>query len=115
MSDLGQRIQDLLARIPEGQREAASALLVEYGPRLFESLKGFSRRPEARPLTEIIESHSRLGSSPNNHRRRTQRTPPGEIVQADRIASQIEPLDDAAAIEDQLESLGRPDRQSTPL
>ena len=36
MADLNQQVQDLLARVPEGQRQAAGALLVQYGPRFFE-------------------------------------------------------------------------------
>ena len=36
MADLNQQIQDLLACVPECQRQAAGALLVQYGPRFFE-------------------------------------------------------------------------------
>ena len=36
MTDLNTRISDLLARVPEPQRQAASALLAQYGPRFFE-------------------------------------------------------------------------------
>jgi hypothetical protein len=36
MADLNQQVQDLLARVPEAQRQAAGALLVQYGPRFFE-------------------------------------------------------------------------------
>ena len=66
MSDLGQRIQDLLARIPEGQREAASALLVEYGPRLFEMAQedawAYLRRLMAGDIEAVAELDSKLSS-----------------------------------------------------
>ena len=66
MSDLGQRIQDLLAHIPEGQREAASALLVEYGPRLFEMAQedawAYLRRLMAGDIEAVAELDSKLSS-----------------------------------------------------
>ena len=36
MSNLNERVQQLLARVPDDQRQAAAALLAQYGPRLFE-------------------------------------------------------------------------------
>ena len=43
MADLNQqalgapeRVQDLLARVPQSQRQAAAALLAQYGPRFFD-------------------------------------------------------------------------------
>ena len=36
MSDLNDRIQQLLAKVPDPQRAAAASLLAQYGPRLFE-------------------------------------------------------------------------------
>ena len=66
MSDLGQRIQDLLARIPEGQRQAASALLVEYGPRLFEMAQedawAYLRRLMAGDIEAVAELDGKLSS-----------------------------------------------------
>jgi hypothetical protein len=35
MADITQQMQDLLAKVPESQRQAAGALLVQYGPQLF--------------------------------------------------------------------------------
>jgi len=36
MSELTDKAQVLLAKVPEAQRQAAAALLTEYGPRFFE-------------------------------------------------------------------------------
>jgi len=36
MTDTDTRVHDLLARIPLAQRQAAAALIAQYGPRLFE-------------------------------------------------------------------------------
>ena len=66
MSNLNQKVQDLLARIPEGQREAASALLVQYGPRLFEMAQEdawqYLRRLMAGDIEAVAELDSKLSS-----------------------------------------------------
>lgn len=36
MTNFDERVRELLARIPDGQRQAAAALLAQYGPRFFE-------------------------------------------------------------------------------
>jgi len=66
MSDLGQRIQDLLARVPESQRQAAAALLAEYGPRLFEMARedawAYLRRLMAGDIEAVAELDAKLSS-----------------------------------------------------
>ena len=66
MSDLNQRIQDLLARIPESQRQAAMALIVQYGPRLFdlaqEDAWGYLRRLMAGDLDVVAELDGKLSN-----------------------------------------------------
>jgi TRAP-type C4-dicarboxylate transport system substrate-binding protein len=66
MADLNQRIQDLLARIPEAQRQAAASLLAQYGPRLFElaqeDLLQYLRRLLAGDITAVAELDSKLSN-----------------------------------------------------
>lgn len=66
MSDLGQRIQDLLARVPESQRQAAAALLAEYGPRLFEMARedawAYLRRLMAGDIEAVAELDAKLST-----------------------------------------------------
>ena len=66
MSNLNQKVQDLLSRIPGDQRQAASALLVQYGPRLFEMAQEdawqYLRRLMAGDIEAIAELDSKLSS-----------------------------------------------------
>jgi len=66
MSNLNQKVQDLLSRIPEDQRQAASALLVQYGPRLFEMGQEdawqYLRRLMAGDIEAVAELDSKLSS-----------------------------------------------------
>ena len=66
MANLNQQIQDLLARLPESQRQAAGALLVQYGPRLFELAQedawGYLRRLMAGDLEVVAELDGKLSS-----------------------------------------------------
>ncbi|MCE5327903.1 MAG: hypothetical protein LLG01_15965 [Planctomycetaceae bacterium] len=62
--DLTQRISDLLARVPEAQRQAAGSLLAQYGPRLFdlavEDAWGYLRRLMAGDLEAMAELDAKL-------------------------------------------------------
>jgi len=71
MADLNQqalgapeRVQDLLARVPQSQRQAAAALLAEYGPRFFdiaqEDAWQYLRRLMAGDLDAMAELDARL-------------------------------------------------------
>jgi TRAP-type C4-dicarboxylate transport system substrate-binding protein len=66
MSDLSERVQQLLARIPEDQRQAATALLAEYGPRLFELAQEdawqYLRRLMAGDIEAVAELDSKLSN-----------------------------------------------------
>ena len=66
MSDLNERIQGLLARIPEDQRQAAAALIAQYGPRLFELAQEDAwqhlRRLMAGDLDVVAELDSQLSN-----------------------------------------------------
>ena len=66
MSDFNQRLQELLARIPEDQRQAAAALLAQYGPRLFEMAQEdawqYLRRLMAGDLDVVAELDSKLSN-----------------------------------------------------
>ncbi|HPD17390.1 MAG TPA: hypothetical protein PLE19_20830 [Planctomycetota bacterium] len=66
MSDLSERVQQLLARIPEDQRQAATALLAEYGPRLLdlaqEDAWQYLRRLMAGDLDVVAELDSKLSN-----------------------------------------------------
>lgn len=64
MADLNQRVQDLLARIPDSQKQAATALISQYGPRLFdlaqEDAWAYLRRLLAGDLDAVAELDGRL-------------------------------------------------------
>jgi len=68
MSETNERIQQLLARVPEEQRQAAVALLAEYGPRLFdlalaqEDAWQYLRRLMAGDIEAVAELDSKLSS-----------------------------------------------------
>ena len=66
MSDLNQKVQDLLARIPEDQRQAATALLIQYGPRLFDMAQEdawqYLRRLMAGDIEAVAELDSELST-----------------------------------------------------
>ncbi|MEI7835255.1 MAG: hypothetical protein WCK05_02455 [Planctomycetota bacterium] len=61
---LTERMTQLLALVPEGQREAAAALLVQYGPRIFELAKEdglqYLRRLMAGDLDVVLELDAKL-------------------------------------------------------
>jgi len=66
MSDLNQRIQDLLGRIPENQRQAATAILAQYGPGFFELAQEdawqYLRRLMAGDLDVVAELDGKLSN-----------------------------------------------------
>lgn len=66
MADIGTKISDLLAKIPEPQREAALVLLTQYGPRLWEIAQEdawqYLRRLMAGDLMAVVELDSKLSS-----------------------------------------------------
>ena len=66
MSDLNERIQQLLAKVPEEQRQAAAALLAQYGPRFFELAEEdawqYLRRLMAGDLAVVAELDGRLSN-----------------------------------------------------
>ena len=66
MSEMNERIQQLLARVPEERRRAAAALLAEYGPRLFdlaqEDAWQYLRRLMAADIEAAAELDARLSS-----------------------------------------------------
>jgi len=66
MTDLNTRISDLLARVPEPQRQAASALLAQYGPRFFEMAQEdawqYLRRLMAGDLDVVAELDGKLSN-----------------------------------------------------
>mgnify|MGYP000029445101 CR=1 FL=1 len=66
MSEMNERIQQLLARVPEEQRQAAAALLAEYGPRLFdlaqEDAWQYLRRLMAGDLDVVAELDGKLSN-----------------------------------------------------
>jgi hypothetical protein len=66
MKNLDIRIQNLLAGVPESQRQAAAALLVQYGPRLFEMAQEdawqYLRRLMAGDLDVVAELDSKLSN-----------------------------------------------------
>jgi len=66
MSVLNQRVQELLARIPEDQRQAATALLAEYGPRLFELAQEDAWQYLRRLMAGDIEAAAELDSKLSN-------------------------------------------------
>lgn len=66
MSEMNERIQQLLARVPAEQRQAAAALLAEYGPRLFdlaqEDAWQYLRRLMAGDIEAVAELDAKLSS-----------------------------------------------------
>jgi hypothetical protein len=66
MSDLNQQIQELLAKVPAEQRQAAAALLSQYGPRFFELAQEdawqYLRRLMAGDLDVVSELDSKLSN-----------------------------------------------------
>ena len=64
LDTLSEKMTKLLALVPESQREAATALLVQYGPRLFEVAKedalGYMRRLMAGDLDVVLELDAKL-------------------------------------------------------
>jgi len=66
MADLNTRISELLAKVPEPQRQAAAALLAQYGPRFFELAQEdawqYLRRLMAGDLNVVAELDSKLSN-----------------------------------------------------
>ena len=66
MSDLNTRISELLAKVPEPQRQSAAALLAQYGPRFFELAQEdawqYLRRLMAGDLDVVVELDSKLSN-----------------------------------------------------
>jgi TRAP-type C4-dicarboxylate transport system substrate-binding protein len=66
MSNLNERVSALLAKVPEEQRQAAVALLAEYGPRLFdlaqEDAWQYLRRLMAGDIEAVAELDAKLSS-----------------------------------------------------
>ncbi|MCY2930415.1 MAG: hypothetical protein NTV86_13125 [Planctomycetota bacterium] len=64
LETLNEQITKLLALVPESQREAAAALLVQYGPRFFELAKEdalqYLRRLMAGDLDVVLELDAQL-------------------------------------------------------
>lgn len=64
MSDLQEKINELLAKVPDAHREAAAALLAQYGPRFFELAQAdawqYLRRLMAGDLEAVAELDGRL-------------------------------------------------------
>jgi hypothetical protein len=64
MTDLQAQISEMLAKVPESQRQAAAALLVQYGPRFFELAQEdawqYLRRLMAGDLDVVAELDSAL-------------------------------------------------------
>ena len=66
MADMNQQIADLLAKVPDAQRQAAAALLAQYGPRLFDMAQAdawqYLRRLMAGDIEVVAELDSKLSS-----------------------------------------------------
>ena len=66
MSDLQAKISELLAKVPEEQRQAAAALLAQYGPRFFEIAQEdawqYLRRLMAGDVDVVAELDSKLSN-----------------------------------------------------
>ena len=66
MADLTEQINDLLANVPDAQRQAAADLLAQYGPRFFEIAKEdawqYLRRLMAGDLDVVAELDSKLSN-----------------------------------------------------
>ena len=66
MADLNQQISDLLAKVPEGQRQAAGALLAQYGPRFFEMAQADAWQYLRRLLAGDVDVVSELDGKLSN-------------------------------------------------
>ena len=66
MADLQTQVSELLAKVPEPQRQAAAALLAQYGPRFFELAQEdawqYLRRLMAGDLDVVAELDSKLSN-----------------------------------------------------
>ena len=66
MKDLNIQVQNLLAAVPENQRQAAGELLAQYGPRFFELAQEdawqYLRRLMAGDLDVVAELDSKLSN-----------------------------------------------------
>ena len=66
MTNLNLRVQELLASLPENQRQAAASLLAQYGPRFFEIAQEdawqYLRRLMAGDLEVVSELDSKLSN-----------------------------------------------------
>jgi len=66
MTDLNQQLQELLVKVPADQRQAAAALLAQYGPRFFELAQEdawqYLRRLMAGDLEAVSELDSKLSN-----------------------------------------------------
>ncbi len=66
MTDLNAQISELLTRVPEAQRQAAAALLAQYGPRFFELAQEdawqYLRRLLAGDLEVVAELDGKLSN-----------------------------------------------------
>ena len=64
MADLQTQVSELLAKVPEPQRQAAAALLAQYGPRFFELAQEdawqYLRRLMAGDLDVVAELDGKL-------------------------------------------------------
>ena len=66
MVNLNIRVQELLAGLPEDQRQAAAALLAQYGPRFFELAQEDSWQYLRRLMAGDLEVVSELDSKLSN-------------------------------------------------
>ena len=64
MTDMNERIQGILSRVPDDQRQAAGDLIVQYGPRLFamaqEDAWQYLRRLMAGDIDAVAELDAKL-------------------------------------------------------
>ena len=67
MTEFNNQIQGLLARVPDSQKQAAGALLAQYGPRFFEMTQDDAmqclRRLMAGDLSAAVELDSKLSDA----------------------------------------------------
>jgi hypothetical protein len=66
MADIQTQISELLAKVPDGQKQAAAALLTQYGPRFFELAQedawAYLRRLMAGDLDVVSELDGKLSN-----------------------------------------------------
>ncbi|MFA6133396.1 MAG: hypothetical protein WC869_05190 [Phycisphaerae bacterium] len=66
MADFNEQVQALLLNVPEAQRQAAAALLAQYGPRLFEMAQAdawqYLRRLMAGDIEVVAELDGKLSN-----------------------------------------------------